>query len=347
MSARILMMAVIASLLHACAPVSKEDKERNIIREQFRQQREEIEAHMRRYGISRDNVGALRRLYEESPAQVGPHVDQQMMKFSSRKFYKPGEYYRFEMEEEYLLTMKVPQGDPDINWIWPYTDIHDPGIKKERGGAALDIAQLGWYTRSFPGMIEDRNSKGVSISYRVIKPEEEEKYATPEKMRAFLTELQKGRIMTLADTAEIARQNPIAKRVPTWFVVKPERVVINGRVWIRYGMSDTFRGYPEYSYSTVLRPGRALQARFSLPIYKYLDAIDPLQVLTLPVYTDPRTAASSYPEPIREAFARMDEMVASLRIAKINDDGAPDPFVIERVEPAPLPVREPLPAAKP
>jgi hypothetical protein len=43
----------------------------------------------------------------------------------------------------------------------------------------------------------------------------------------------------------------------------------------------------------------------------------------------------------------VDQLVKSLRITKINDDGAPDPFVVERVEPAPLPVREPLPATHP
>jgi hypothetical protein len=48
----------------------------------------------------------------------------------------------------------------------------------------------------------------------------------------------------------------------------------------------------------------------------------------------------------QKAFADIEEMVASIRVAKINDDGSPDPFVIERVEPAPLPVREPLPASQ-
>jgi hypothetical protein len=42
----------------------------------------------------------------------------------------------------------------------------------------------------------------------------------------------------------------------------------------------------------------------------------------------------------------MEEMASSLRVVRIDDDGAPDPFVIERVEPAPLPVREKLPAAQ-
>ena len=52
---------------------------------------------------------------------------------------------------------------------------------------------------------------------------------------------------------------------------------------------------------------------------------------------------SSWPAPSKRALAIMEETVGSLRIAKINDDGAPDPFVVERVEPAPLPVREKRP----
>jgi hypothetical protein len=42
----------------------------------------------------------------------------------------------------------------------------------------------------------------------------------------------------------------------------------------------------------------------------------------------------------------MEEMASSLRVVRIDDDGAPDPFVIERVEPAPLPVREKPPAVQ-
>jgi hypothetical protein len=42
----------------------------------------------------------------------------------------------------------------------------------------------------------------------------------------------------------------------------------------------------------------------------------------------------------------MEAMLASLRVSTLNDDGAPDPFVIERVEPAPLPVREKRPATQ-
>jgi hypothetical protein len=56
--------------------------------------------------------------------------------------------------------------------------------------------------------------------------------------------------------------------------------------------------------------------------------------------------ATSYPDPLKQAIAQMEAMMASLRVAKRSDDGAPDPFVIERVEPAPLPVREKRPATQ-
>ncbi|MDR2240440.1 MAG: hypothetical protein LBE33_08355 [Zoogloeaceae bacterium] len=319
-------MAVVASLLYGCAQ-SMTVKEKTL----SEKQEEEIYAHMQRYGINRDDVAALKRLYEgPSSRPFDPRI-----KLPSAKFYKPGEHYRIEMDE-YILTMKVPAGDPDTNWIWPYNNIRDPDLKKELERAApqgsLMVADLGWYTRPFPGTIEDRNSKGVSISYRLLKPEEEERYSTPDKMLAFLTEWQKGQIKTPADVEQEARRNPVSIWVPTWLVLKPERVVVNGRIWIRDGMSDT-SGRPNYFYRTTLKPGRYLVARFSLPKYNY------------PPNADPRTAVSTYPEPIREAITRMGEMVASLRIAKLNDDGAPDPFVLERVEPAPLPLREKLPAA--
>ena len=47
-----------------------------------------------------------------------------------------------------------------------------------------------------------------------------------------------------------------------------------------------------------------------------------------------------YPDWLKRAFSTMDEMVGSIRIAKRNDDGKPDPFVLEPVAPAPLPIRE-------
>jgi hypothetical protein len=55
---------------------------------------------------------------------------------------------------------------------------------------------------------------------------------------------------------------------------------------------------------------------------------------------------STYPGALKKAFAQMEAMVASLRIAKVNDNGSPDPFVIERVDVAPLPIREVRPAAQ-
>jgi hypothetical protein len=338
MSARqVLLIVVIASLLHACVPVNTAAEygrlampEEKAKVKSFKERQEEIYAHMKRYGINRDDVVALRHLFEESPPYSKPHIG-----LPADKLLNPGEHYRIEMENEYILTMKVPQGDSSTGFFYPYNNIRDPEIQKELQWGNLKIAALSWYTDGPPSRFGGRSdTSGPYIDYRLIKPEEEEKFITPEKLLTYSTEVQKNQIKTPADVAEIARQNTINKWVPTWFEVKQERVVINGRVWIRDGTSD-WSGRPYYYYRTVLRPGRVLLARFSLPRYNY------------PPNADPRAAASTYPEPIREAIARMDEMVASLRIAKIKDDGAPDPFVIERVKPAPLPVREPLPAAQP
>lgn len=80
---------------------------------------------------------------------------------------------------------------------------------------------------------------------------------------------------------------------------------------------------------TTLSSDRMVGFSFGLPEYDYSANPD----------------SSTYPAAIKRAYALMDELVASLRIAKVNDDGSPDPFVLERVEPAPLPVREKLPTA--
>ena len=53
---------------------------------------------------------------------------------------------------------------------------------------------------------------------------------------------------------------------------------------------------------------------------------------------------SKWHAPGKRALAIMEETVGSLRIAKINDDGTPDPFVVECFEPSPLPVREKRPS---
>ena len=75
---------------------------------------------------------------------------------------------------------------------------------------------------------------------------------------------------------------------------------------------------------------RWLVVSFSLPQYDYNANPDP----------------STYPASIKRAIAIMEEMVPSLRVVNTKDDGSPDPFVIERVEPAPLPVREKPPVAE-
>ena len=89
-------------------------------------------------------------------------------------------------------------------------------------------------------------------------------------------------------------------------------------------------GEQTFYYKTILSPDRSLGISFSLPQYDYNANPDP----------------STYPAAIKRAIAIMEEMVASLRVVNTKDDGSPDPFVIERVEPAPLPVREKPPVAE-
>jgi hypothetical protein len=306
---------------------------RNSSLKKFQEREEEIYAHMRRYGINHDDMAALKLLYEESPS-IGHNISHRDMKIPAKKLLNPGENYRIEMDE-YILTMKVPEGDPGASWIWPYNNIRAPEIQNElkRGwgggiGGGINVADLGWYTYGHPSIFGGKyDVSGAYISYRILKPEEEERYSTPEKMLMYSTEWQKGRIKTQTDVEAEARRNPVSIWVPTWLVLKPEQVVVNGRIWIRDGMSDS-TGRPNYYYRTILKPGRYLIVVFSLPKYAY--SPDP----------------STYPEPIKQAIARVEEMAPSLRVAKINDDGSPDPFVIERVEPAPLPVREKLPATQ-
>jgi len=330
--ALVVVLAAIASLLGGCTPVEMEGHQAKMaIKEKipFEKREEEIYAHMRRYGINRDDVATLRRLYEESPPHFEPRIQ-----LRSEKLLKSGEHYRIEMDE-YILTMRVPEGDPmPGNWVWPYNNTRNPELDKflKQNKGSLSVASLGWYTYGPPSIFGGKyDHSGVSIFYRILTPEMSEKYSTPERMQKTATEILKSYIPTQADIERTAREQLIDNRKGNRIVLKPEPVVINGRIWIRDAMHSGGYNKRTYSYTTYLRPGRFLIANFGLPQYDYDANPDP----------------ATYPKEIRQAIARMDEMVASLRIAKINDDGAPDPFVIERVEPAPLPVREPLPSAHP
>jgi len=332
-SVGVVLMAVIASLLYGCTPVENVLYQARMNAKEktpFEKRSEEIYAHMQRYGINRGDMAALRSLYEESPPHSRPHIE-----IGTKNLLKPGEHYRIELDE-YVLTMKVPEGDSGSGFISPYNDTRqpDPGMEKflKQNKGSLRVANLAWYTYGPPSIWGRRyDTWGAGIFYRILTPEMSEKYSTPERMQKTATEAQESHIQTQADIERAARERLIDSRKGNRIVLKPEPVVINGRIWIRSAMYDAGYNKRTYSYRTSLRPGRFLIANFGLPQYDF----------------DANPNPATYPKEIRQAIARMDEMVASLRIAKINDDGAPDPFVIERVEPGPLPVREALPSAHP
>ena len=297
----------------------------------FQIQEEAIYARMKRYGINRDDVADLKRLYETnaggafSVAAAHTHV-------ATNDLLKPGEHFRIEIDE-FILTMKVPNAPTSRQWIWTYTNTRTPDprmvkwLKLEKG--AVDVTNLGWYVCNSvlppPGVVGRCETAGVSMSYRVLTPKEIEDLSTPERMRAFFTNFQKSQIPTKEDIEESIRERLIDNRMGNRIVLPPEPVVINGRIWIRY---ITDRGQKRhYQYVTLLGPDRRLILNTGLPPYDYTAHPDP----------------STWPAPSKRALAIMEETVGSLRIAKINDDGAPDPFVVERVEPAPLPVREKRP----
>lgn len=292
---------------------------------QFNEQKDAIYAHMKRYGINREDVAAKRRLYETSPPYSYPHV-----KIFAEKLLNPGEHLRIEMDE-FVLTLKIP----DAPWagfgLWPYNNTRtpDPAMEKflKQSNGILDVADLCWYMcRSIftPGLFGRCETAGVSMNYRVLTPKEVEDISTPEKMRKVFSEFQKSQIPTQEDIERSIREHLIDNRRGNRIVLTPEPVVINGRVWIRYA-SNRYNGR-HYQYVTLLGADRRLIVNFGMPQYDYNANPDP----------------ATYPAAIRKGFALMEEMLVSLRIAKINDDGAPDPFVVERVEPAPLPVREKL-----
>ena len=296
----------------------------------FQTQEEAIYARMKRYGINRDDVADLKRLYETnaggafSVAAAHTHV-------ATNDLLKPGEHFRIEIDE-FILTMKVPNAPTSRQWIWTYTNTRtpDPSIAKllklEKGSAK--VVDLAWFVCDSilpPGVVGRCETAGVSMNYRVLSPKDMEDLSTPERMRAFFTRFQKSRIPTQEDIERSIRERLIDNRMGNRIVSPPEPVVINGRIWIRY---ITDRGQERaYQYVTLLGPDRRLILNTGLPPYDYTAHPDP----------------STWPAPSKRALAIMEETVGSLRITKINDDGAPDPFVVERVEPAPLPIREKRP----
>ncbi|HHV49765.1 MAG TPA: hypothetical protein GXX56_12540 [Rhodocyclaceae bacterium] len=297
----------------------------------YKEQKEAINAHMKRYGINREDITALRRLRETWPPYSEPHT-----RIPAEEFLNPGEHYRFELDE-YIINMLVPtHGKHDTGqWIYPYVNTHAPDaamkeyLEQEKG--SLPIASLGWYNCVFFGCMNSRGDvSGVTMTYRILSPEEiSGKFSTPENLR-------KGQIewnQYLIKQAQTRYgSNPIISRAEEeayQIAINPEIVTINGRVWVRYAMNMYMTR--DYHYLTTLSPGRMLSVRFGMPNgHDYNAQPDP----------------STWPGSAKKAYANMEKMAASLRVSKIDDDGSPDPFVVERVEPAPLPVREPLPSSQ-
>ncbi len=292
----------------------------------YEEVRDAIYARMKRYGINRKDMEDMRQLIKSGRPLSNPHT-----KILAEELLKPGEHYRFEIDE-YIVTMLVPDGRPSNSWIWPYTNTRNPDaamkqyLERERG--SLPIAGLGWKNCLFLGCMNSNSDiSGVGITYRILKPEEVRgKFSTPEKLLQGTRESQK---FYIEQALAYRGKNPIvsnaeleAERV----ALEPEIVTINGRIWVRNAMNSYMDR--NYYYMTTLSPGRMLSVHFGLPKgHDYNAQPDP----------------SSWPSSARKAYANMEKLAASLRVVKVNDDGKPDPFVIERVEPAPLPVREPLP----
>jgi hypothetical protein len=271
------------------------------------EQKAEIYEHMARYGINRDDIAALRKIYSF------PHTE-----VYTNDLLKSGEHYRMEIDE-YILTMKVPDTERSSGQkIWPYTNTRtpDPRMAKVLGHSdgGLMLADLLFYIR--PSIIFGRTNNfwSVSVFYQILTDRSKHIYLTPETVCNYFSEFQKSQVLTQEEIERSLRRNLIDNRMGNKIALAPELVTINGRIWIREAM-DRYGSDRRYQYTTVLKPDRRLRLSLKVPDN-------------------------------RAAYEKMEEMVASIRVAKINDDGSPDPFVIERVEPAPLPVREPLPSSR-
>jgi hypothetical protein len=199
-------------------------------------------------------------------------------------------------------------------------------LKKSKGG--LQVANLAWEygTGIWPLFIGWKGRMNMTIAYtdvRIVKNAED--ISTPEKLRQRASALQKGR---LPSQEQINYSESTKYLAHTRIYLDAETIVINGRAWIREAMNAHYSR--RCIYRTALLPDRMLSILIDMPQFDYNGNPD----------------ATSYPDPLKQAIAQMEAMMASLRVAKRSDDGAPDPFVIERVEPAPLPVREKRPATQ-
>ena len=334
MSAKFICSIILsATLMTSCAPVEYAIYNgREALKEKtpYKKEEENIYGNMKRYGINRDNVEAMRRLNETIPPYSDPHT-----MIGVDDLYNPGEHYRVEMDE-FILTVKVPDANKiPGQWIWPYTNTRTPEPKMakllQNKQGTLKLASLGWFTCKslFPAdLFGSCERTSFNAFYHTFQKKDNESFSTPEKLQHYLEEVQRSFIPTHQEIERAARERLIDSRIGNRSVLSPVAVLINRRIWIHQarGNSDG----QTYLYSTSLQPMRWLVVSFSLPQYDYNANPDP----------------STYPAAIKRAIAIMEEMVASLRVVNTKDDGSPDPFVIERVEPAPLPVREKPPVAE-
>lgn len=289
----------------------------------YQQKRIQIYDRMAKEGISRElveTIGAGESL-DLGPTKVPPYAIYK--RILADKVLKPGEHYRFELDE-HILTMVVPDAIVGSSWIVPYADTRteperDAALKKSKGG--LQVANLGWEYGSgvWPLFVGWKGRMNMSIAYtdvRIVNNAED--ISTPEKLRQRASTLQKGRIPS---QERINYSESTKYLAHTRIYLDAETIVINGRAWIREAMNEHYSR--SYIYRTALLPDRMLSILIDMPQFDYNGNPD----------------AASYPAPLKQAIAQMEAMMASLRVTKPNDDGKPDPFVIERVEAAPLPVR--------
>lgn len=315
----------LTSLLGALPTQAEETKMERLKRLQA--QEEALYQRMAKEGISRELVEAI-----NAPAHVEPRVRSKISEYAeyysilAKKVLKPGEHYRFELDE-FILTMVVPDATPGSSWIVPYADTRsdprrDAVMRDSKTG--LQVANLGWYYDGLFSGWSTNSIMGVDIYYDAVRTPggDVPDISTPEKMRAHASKMMHSRVPSQAAIDAAKRDGDILNSAGNRVVLDTETTVINGRVWTRQAMNG---GYDRlYKYRTLLSADRMLAISISMANFDFNANPD----------------FTAYPRSLKRAFADMDQMVASLRVTKRNDDGAPDPFVIERVEPAPLPVRE-------
>jgi len=300
------------------------------------QDREAIHERMLRYGITREDVKAITASWG---GRGGARISDRYQNSTSYSKYgeiladrvlKPGEHYRFEVDE-YIVTMQVPDAVHGSPWIVPYADTRsnpERAAIMHRSSSGLQLANLSWYygTGIWPLFVGWQGGMSMELRYWAVSAENKnlEIYATPESLRIWTQKIIETYVPSPADVEDAARRRRILTSAGTQIYLDAEPVVINGRVWVRYALNKHYGR--SYAYKTKLGHDRWLQVYLSLPEYDYNANPD----------------RTRYPAALQRAFADMEAMLGSLRVATLNDDGAPDPFVVERVEAAPLPRREKL-----